>query len=74
MVSSKTHQEIPDVDECIHETDPDFMLSGLKLSSIIRTTRLAVVSEDIFLGSIGEITSQRLETIKKKITHWILDS
>jgi mRNA interferase MazF len=46
----------------------------LKNDSIIRLTRLAVVSDSIFLGTTGEISAERLEKLKNKLAHWIKTS
>ncbi|MEA1928726.1 MAG: type II toxin-antitoxin system PemK/MazF family toxin, partial [Candidatus Auribacterota bacterium] len=56
MISSQLSQKIPDFDEVLTDTDPDFRLSGLKFPSIIRICRLAVVEGNILLGTIGEIS------------------
>jgi len=72
MISSKARQAVSGIDEAISTVDSDFTQSGLKSdSSIIRLTRLAVVSDSIFFGTIGEISSQRLENLKSKLARWI---
>jgi len=71
MISSKARQAVSGIDEAILTTDSDFAQSGLKSESIIRLTRLAVVSDSIFFGTIGEISSQRLENLKSKLARWI---
>jgi len=53
MVSSQTHQYIAGFDEIVQEEDFDFGNSGLKVASVIRVGRLAVVSGEILLGAIG---------------------
>lgn len=40
-------------DEVVRESDEDFEQSGLKVTSVIRAGRLAVVSGDILLGAIA---------------------
>jgi mRNA interferase MazF len=45
--------------------------TGLKTDSVIRIARLAVVTDDILLGAIGEISAERLKRIKGKIAKWI---
>lgn len=72
MISSKTNQYIPDFDELVTRSENDFSLSGLKFESIIRISRLAVIDEKILLGTIGEISSERLKRIKHKISEWIM--
>ncbi|MFH1739171.1 MAG: type II toxin-antitoxin system PemK/MazF family toxin [bacterium] len=44
MVSTQLRHEISGVDEIIDVVDPDFGDTGLKNTSLIRVTRLAVVS------------------------------
>jgi len=71
MISSQLHQELATLDEIIGEADTDFLLSGLKTTSLIRVTRLAVVSGDVLLGSIGEVDPTRLRRIKNRFARWI---
>ena len=49
-----------------------FFQSALKTSSVIRITRLAVVNKNILVGSIGNIGTERLIAIKKKLSTWII--
>ena len=71
MISSQLHQELSGLDEIISEADTDFHSSGLKTIGLIRVTRLAVVSSDVLLGSIGEINPRRLRRIKGRLARWI---
>jgi len=71
MISSQLHQKIPDFDEVITPNDSDFQQSGLKLASVIRISRLAVVGSDILLGRLGQIDIQRLSRIKRRLANWI---
>ena len=71
MISSRLGQEISGFDEIITSDDTDFSDSGLKLSSLIRISRLAVVSGDILIGRIGQIDSRRLSRIKQKLSQWL---
>jgi mRNA interferase MazF len=71
MISSQLHQEIPDFDEVITPSDSDFQQSGLKLASVIRLSRLAVVNSDVLLGKLGQIDAQRLSRIKQRLANWI---
>ncbi len=71
MISSQIDQKIPNFDEMISPEDSDFQQSGLKLPSIIRVSRLAVASGDIFIGKLGEVDFQRLGRIKQMLSHWI---
>ncbi len=71
MISSQTHQFIGGFDEIMNDDDKDFEQSGLKVASVIRVGRLAVVSGEILLGAIGEISSERLSRIKKNLSDWL---
>jgi mRNA interferase MazF len=71
MVSSQTRHYTPEFDELIQESDSDFADSGLKVASVIRVGRLAVVSGDILLGAIGQVSKDRLKQIKKHLTTWL---
>ncbi|MEW6618246.1 MAG: type II toxin-antitoxin system PemK/MazF family toxin [bacterium] len=72
MISSQTRHYIPDFDEFVREEDSDFATSGLKVFSVIRIGRLAVVESEVFLGTIGEIAPERLERIKKHLADWLI--
>lgn len=72
IISSQLSQQIPKFDETIREEDADYGRSGLKTSSVIRISRLAVVNRKDILGSIGNTDSERLVTIKKKLSEWIM--
>jgi mRNA interferase MazF len=72
MLSTQLHQALPEFDEVLDENQPDFMESGLKIASVIRIGRLAVVSAASLTGTIGSISNQRLRRIKKAIAHWLI--
>jgi mRNA interferase MazF len=74
MISSQIHQYIQDFDEIVDKNDADFAQSGLKASSVIRVGRLAVVTESVLLGAIGEIDDQRLKRIKANLSNWLTKS
>lgn len=72
MISSQLSQEVPDFDELISEKDDDFSSPGLKQTSLIRISRLAVVETKILLGAIGEISVARLSRIKNNLSDWMI--
>lgn len=72
MISSQLRHEVTGVDEVVREVDPDFADTGLKATSVIRVTRIAVVSADILHGTIGELNEERLTRIRTRIANWIL--
>ena len=71
MISSNLDQNVPDFDEIIVPNDVDFKYSGLKVESLIRIGRLAVVDGGILIGKLGQIDTQRLLRIKQKLSIWI---
>jgi len=74
MISSQIRHCIPDFDELIQTTDDDFAESGLKLTSVIRVGRLAVVEGEMLLGAIGQIAPERLQRIKRHLAEWLKSS
>jgi mRNA interferase MazF len=73
MISSQLRHYVEGFDEIIGEDAADFAASGLKTASLIRVGRLAVVDENILIGSIGEIGPERLARIKNHLASWILN-
>lgn len=73
MVSSQLRHYLAGFDEIVHAEDDDFMASGLKVASVIRVGRLAVVSGDVLLGAIGQIAESRLRRIKQRLAEWLLE-
>lgn len=74
MISSQVHQRIDGFDELIEEDDEDFARSGLKVTSVIRMGRLAVVEGAMLEGSIGTIGPERMTRIRKRLAEWIGES
>jgi len=73
MISSQTRHYIAEFDEIVQESDNDFAESGLKVTSIIRVGRLAVVSGEILLGAIGQVSNERLIRIKNHLSDWLIE-
>ena len=71
MISSQTRQHVIGFDEIVQEGDGDFGASGLKVTSVIRVGRLAVVSGEILIGAIGQVSSERLSRVKKHLSDWL---
>ena len=74
MISSQLHHYLPDFDEVVHESDPDFTASGLKVASVIRIGRLAVVQGSLLLGAVGHVAPERLQRIKSRLAEWLAQS
>jgi len=73
MISSQIQHQALGIDERIKPDDDDFTQSGLKLESIIKVCRLAVVEGSILLGNTGQINNSRLKKIKKNLAAWIVN-
>jgi mRNA interferase MazF len=71
MISSQTQQFIAGFDEIVRENDVDFKESGLKVESVIRVGRLAVVSGEMLIGALGQVTGERLRRVKKNLSDWL---
>jgi mRNA interferase MazF len=71
MVSSQAHQAETDLDEIISPTDTDFADSGLKVPSVLRLSRLAVLDGSLLLGSIGAISEERLGRVRQRLAKWM---
>ena len=74
MVSSQIHQACPTLDEFMLPKQHDFLQSGLKVSSVFRLSRLAVLNASLLVGSIGHIEDERLARIKQRLSSWFLES
>jgi mRNA interferase MazF len=72
MISSRLDQETTGFDEIVRPGDADYEKSGLKVGSLIRIGRLAVINKDILVGRIGEIDAARLLRIKRKLAEWLI--
>ena len=73
MISSQTRHYVAGFDEIVEEGDDDFDQSGLKVTSVIRVGRLAVISGDSLLGAMGQISNARLVRIKSHLADWLLE-
>jgi mRNA interferase MazF len=72
MISSQTRQYLAGFDEIVQENDSDFEQSGLKVTSVIRSGRLAVISGEALLGAMGQVSDERLQRVKKHLSDWLL--
>lgn len=71
MVSSQVHQAEAGLDEVVSPTDNDFASSGLKVPSVLRLSRLAVLDGSLLLGSIGAISDERLGKVRQRLAQWV---
>lgn len=71
MISSQLRKAVPGFDEVIEVGDHDFVLSGLKTTSVIRLSRIAVIEGAMLAGSIGEISDERLNRLRNRWAAWL---
>jgi len=71
MISSQLRHRVAGFDEIIQQGDADFAESGLKVLSVIRIGRLAVVEGVAILGATGQIASERLGRIRRRLAEWL---
>jgi len=72
-VSTQLHQQVPDFDDIISPSDPDFPASGLRSQSLIRLGFLAVVPRNQIIGSIGAISSERHQRLLKILSDYLVN-
>ena len=71
-ISTQINQEVLGFDEIINDNDIDFIESGLIQKSLIRVGYIAIIPVKIVAGSIGKISLNRLNKIKKRLSDFIL--
>lgn len=71
MVSSQVQQAETGLDEILAQPDTDFANSGLKVPSVLRLSRLAVLDGSLLLGSIGTISDERLGNVRQRLAKWV---
>jgi mRNA interferase MazF len=67
FVSSRISTKPPCPSIEIAEGHPEFELTGLKMSSIIRLDKVATVLKDIVVGELGEAGPRLTEEINEKL-------
>ncbi|PZU97046.1 MAG: PemK family protein [Pseudanabaena sp.] len=71
LISSRIHQAIPNFDDIIDTSDDDYLVTGLKITSVIRLSRLATLESSIISARLGNISLDRLKRIKTRLIDWI---
>jgi mRNA interferase MazF len=67
FISSKTDKPKP-IDIAINEKNPEFKITGLKLTSTIKLDKIATISKELIVGEIGEIGPKLKKEVNRKIT------
>jgi mRNA interferase MazF len=71
MLSTQLQHVSEGFDELIDQSQRDFQSSGLKIASVVRIARLAVVAANLLVGTIGEVGPDRLKRVQGKLANWI---
>ena len=71
LISSRIYQAVPQFDEIIETTDPDYVGTSLKVRSVVRLARLTTVESTVINARLGEISQDRLQQIKSRLIHWL---
>jgi mRNA interferase MazF len=71
LISSRTYQAIPEFDDIIDISDDDYLMTGLKTTSVIRLSRLATVESSVISARLGNISLDRLKHIKTRLIDWL---
>ncbi len=74
MVSSQLQQIDASLDEILSPSDADFTATGLKVASVLRLSRLAVLDGSLLMGSLGSISYERLQRIRQRLAAWIAEN
>ncbi|MEO6039257.1 MAG: type II toxin-antitoxin system PemK/MazF family toxin [Saprospiraceae bacterium] len=67
FISSVLPDTLMDSDFLLPDTHPDFRLSGLKKSSIVKLDKLATLHKSIFSGELGYVSPALFELVKEKL-------
>jgi mRNA interferase MazF len=71
LISSRTHQAVPQFDEIINPTDADYAATGLKAQSVVRLARVACVEASVINARLGSISLQRLQQVRNRLADWL---
>ena len=70
LISSRIYQTVPQFDEIIETNDPDYETTGLKVRSVVRLARLASVESTVINARLGQISPDRLQNIRNRLSKW----
>jgi mRNA interferase MazF len=71
MVSSQLRQLQPELDWVLTPEEEEFADSGLKMASVIRLSRIAVLDGLLLIGQLGAIPDHRLRDLQQRLANWI---
>lgn len=71
FISSRTEIQ-KQTDIIIDKDNPEFKLTGLKVTSLLKLDKIATISKDLILGEIGEVSTSLKKNINRKIAELYL--
>ena len=71
LITSRTHQAVPQFDEIIDPSDSDYKTTGLKARSVVRLARLTSVEASIVSARLGQVSAKRLQQIRNRLVTWL---
>ncbi len=73
FISSLIPKKIQRFDILVNPKDESFQKTGLKLKSIIKTTKIATLDKAVIVGKIGNLDILSIKKVKKvlKIYFWL---
>jgi len=72
MISSQLRRAQPELDWVLASDDQEFPSSGLKVASVFRLSRLAVLDGSLLLGQLGSISEARLQELRARLSRWVV--
>lgn len=70
-LSSRLHHKCEGFDEIISDSDDDYHDSGLKVPSLIRLGMIATIPTSVMLGTLGNISHDRLMRLRSRLSNHI---
>jgi mRNA interferase MazF len=71
LITSRLYQAVPNFDEIIEPSDPDYSTTHLKVKSVVRLARLVSVERSIISARLGTISHSRLQQIRNQLVNWL---
>jgi len=67
FISSRIEKYDPETDVLIKTSHPEFGITGLKMDSIIKLTKIATLHKRLIAGEIGEVGPLIRKEVNKKV-------
>ena len=67
FITSRIPADLAETDVILRSEDPDFKVTGLKVTSVIRLHRLMTVSTSLILRELGELPRSKQEEVDDKL-------